>query len=128
MQQTLVTLYFIDSEKKSLKSEGRLIDVNTLVSDPYRELVSLLIAGPKTSGLEKTFPDDVRLLSTTLEKNCIILDFSSEILNFKDDIEKYNIINCILNTLTELNEINSIKLTVNGEANEAFNEEYTIIH
>lgn len=127
MNQTMVTLYFIEKEKKSLKSEGRLILTNNLLSDPYKELVSLLIVGPKTPDLENSIPNDVRILATNLEKNCVTLDFSPELLNFVDETQKYNIINCLLNTLTQLNEVNSIKILINGELNENFKEEYSNI-
>ncbi len=127
LNQTMVTLYFIESEKKSLKAEGRLITSNNLLSDPYRELVSLLISGPKTSGLENAIPNDVRILATNLEKNCVTLNFSPEILNYSDDTQKFNLINSLLNTLAQLNEVNSIKILINGELNENFKDEYSKI-
>ncbi len=128
MKQTMVTLFFIDSEKDTLKAEGRLISTNNLLSDPYKELVNLLLAGPKTSGLKSAIPSDVKIISTSLDKQCVTLDFSSEILNFEDDNQKCNIINSLLNTLCQLNEVNSIKITINGESNENFTDEYTIIN
>lgn len=127
MNQTMVALYFIDAEKKSLKSEGRLIPTNNLLSDPYKELVILLTSGPKTSGLENALPNDTRILETTFSNHCATLNFSPEILNFSDETQKYNIINCLLNTLTQLNEVNSIKILINGEINENFKEEYSDI-
>ena len=54
------------------------------------------------------------------------LNFSEELLNFKDDTQKFNVINCILNTLKQLNEVNSIKILINGNSNDCFNEEYNI--
>ena len=38
--------------------------------------------------------------------------------------EKLKIINSIVNTLTNLKEINSIKILVNGSENENFSDEY----
>ena len=49
---------------------------------------------------------------------------SNEILNYKDENEKLKIINSIVNTLTNLKEINSIKILVNGSENENFSDEY----
>ena len=127
LQQTMVTLYFIESEKNTLKAEGRLISSKDLLSDPYKELVSLLLIGPKTAGLKKALPEDTRILSATLEKNCVTLDFSQEILNFENDDQKFNIINTLLNTLSQLNEVNSIKIIINGEINDTFSDEYSNI-
>ena len=127
MKQTMVTLYFVELEKNTLKAEGRFISTNILLSDPYKELVGLIIAGPKTSGLISPIPANTRIIAATLDKHCIILDFSPEILNFESETQKYNIINSLLNTLTHLNEVNSIKIIINGEASETFPEEYSIL-
>ena len=43
---------------------------------------------------------------------------------FEDENEKLKIINSIVNTLTNLKEINSIKILVNGSENENFSDEY----
>ena len=128
MKQTMVVLYFIDSQTNNLKSEGRLINTNSLLQDPYKELTQLLLDGPKTSGLVKAIPENTRILDVTIENNCVTLNFSPEILNFTDETQKYNIINSILNTLSELNEVNSIKFIINGEASDIFCEEYSIIN
>ena len=55
-----------------------------------------------------------------------MLDFSSDILNYDKENEKgkENLINSIVNTLTELSEINSVKILVEGNQNAEFNEEY----
>ena len=128
MRETIVTLYFLNSETKELKSEGRLINATELLQDPYKTIVQLLIEGPKNSELENVFPENTRLLETKIENNCVTLNFSEEILNYENDVQKYNIINSILNSLTQLNEVNSIKILINNETNEDFNEEYTAIY
>ena len=74
--------------------------------------------------MQSVFPEKTRIIDAKLEKNCVILNFSEEILNYQDDTQKYNMINCILNSLTQLNEVNSIKFTINGETKNQLNEEY----
>lgn len=125
MQQTMVTLFFVEKEKNTLKAEGRLISTKDLLADPYKELVCLLLIGPRTSGLKKVFPEDVRILSTSIDKNCVTLNFSQELLNLENEDQKYNIINTILNTLKQLNEVDSIKILINGETNETFQDIYS---
>ena len=46
-----------------------------------------------------------------MEDDCAVLDFSEEFLNYNKNDEKIknNIINCIVNTLTELTEVNKVK-------------------
>ena len=100
MRETTVSLYFLDSETKKLKLEGRHIDSRLLLENPYKELVELLLNGPKTDSLETVFPENTRLIDATFENNCVILNFSQELLNFESDNQKFNIINSLLNTLT----------------------------
>ena len=128
MRETTVTLYFLQQETEALKSEGRLISATKLLENPYQEIVNLLIEGPQNTDLTNIFPENTRLLDSKIENHCVTLNFSEEILNFKDDVQKYNIINSILNSLTELNEVNSIKILVNNQTNENFDEEYSAIY
>lgn len=128
MRETTVTLYFLQQGTEALKSEGRLISATKLLENPYQEIVNLLIEGPQNTDLTNVFPENTRLLDSKIENHCVTLNFSEEIANFKDDVQKYNIINSILNSLTELNEVNSIKILVNNQTNENFEEEYSAIY
>ena len=49
---------------------------------------------------------------------------SKKLESLQDENEKLKIINSIVNTLTNLKEINSIKILVNGSENENFSDEY----
>ncbi len=62
-----------------------------------------------------------------MEEDCVVLDFSSEFLNYnkEDEKEKTNLINCMVNTLTELTEINKVKILIDGNESEEFKEVYS---
>lgn len=126
LRETTVNLYFVDSSTGELKSEAKLIDSATLVENPYQELINLLLAGPQSQNLTKVFPDNTKVLDAKLEKNCAVLNFSTDLLGFTDETQKYNIINSILNTLTTLNEVNAIKILVDNNLPDGFNTEYVI--
>ena len=68
------------------------------------------------------------MLKTSIEGDCLTLDFSQEFLNYnkEDEKAKENLINSLVNTLTQLNEVNNIKILINGAENEEFNETYTL--
>ena len=123
MRKTVIKLYYLD-EENSIKSEGKYIDSTLLIQNPYKEIVSLLLEKPNSKDLKSPFPANTRILDAKIDGNCVLLNFSEELLNFVDDTQKYNIINCLLNTLSNLNEVNSIKININNENNEKFNEEY----
>ena len=128
LRETTLTLFFLDKETQELKSEGKLIDSSNLLQDPYKLIVQYLIDGPTSDTLETVFPENTRIIDASIEQNCVTLNFSEELLNYQDDTQKYNIINSILNSLTQLTEVNSIKFLINGEPAEQINEEYCAIH
>ena len=57
----------------------------------------------------------------------MVLDFSPEFLNYAKEIEneKNNLIDCIVNTVTELTEINKVKIMIDGNEHQEFNEIYS---
>ena len=124
LRQTIVSLYFINPETGNITPEARMIDVADLAHDPYKQLINLLIDGPKSEKLQKLIPDNVKINNTELKGDCVILDLSEEFLNCGEDTTKNNIINSIVNTLTELTEVNSIKILINGQQNDTFNDIY----
>lgn len=112
LRETIVTLYFVDKDTNQIKPEARLINVKDLIISPYNVIIELLISGPKNENLKSVLPENTRLLSSYLNGECLTLDFSEELLNNND--EKENIINSIVKTITELNEVNEVKILVNG--------------
>ena len=127
LRETTITLYFLDSSTGELKSEGRQIDANELLKNPYKTIVQKLIDGPKDEKLQSVFPENTRLIDANFADTCVTLNFSDDLLNFEDDTQKYNIVNSILNSLTQLNEVNSVKILVNNETSDQLDQEYSVI-
>ena len=127
VRQTIVSLYFPNKETNEINPEARLIDIKEIINDAYEKLVNLLIEGPKNDKNKKIIPDGTKLNKTYLEGDCAVLDFSAEFLNYtkENEKEKTNLINCIVNTLTELTEINKVKILIDGNENTEFNKVYT---
>lgn len=125
-RQTIVSLYFQNKDTEELMPEARLVDIKDIMSNPYEKLVYLLIEGPKSDKAVKVIPENTKVLKTYMEGDCVILDLSSEFLNYSKDNQKQkkNMVNSIVNTLTELTEINSVKFMIDGQVNEEFKDVY----
>ena len=125
-RQTIVSLYFADKETGELLPEARMIDIKQIINDPYNVLINMLIEGPKNEKFAKVIPDGTKVLNISKEGDTVTIDFSSEFLNYDKnaDIAKNNLIYAIVNTLTELTEINHVKFLVNGEVNSDFSDTY----
>lgn len=125
MRETIVSLYFIDTDNK-LKSEGKLIDSNLLITNPYKEIIQLLLQGPTNNQLKNPFPENTKIIDATIQNTCVTLNFSDELLNYENEEQKMNIVNCLLNTLCELNEVNSFKIIINNENINNFDEIFSL--
>lgn len=124
MRQTKVVLYFENIDTGELETEIKIVDANTLINNPEKELMNLLIKGPQSSNLKKLIPDGTVLHDITIQNSCAEINVSNEFLNYGDEQNKLKIINSIVNTLTNLKEINFVKFLINGEQNEKLSEIY----
>lgn len=124
MRQTIVTLYYQNKETKELMPEGRMIDSKELLSDPYTTLMELLIEGPKNESLQSVIPEGTRVIKAELKGDILYLDLSKEFIdNHEGGEEAENLtIYSIVNTLTELNEVASVKILINGREDQSFND------
>lgn len=122
MRQTIVSLYFYNENTKSLVPEGRLIDVKELVDKPYDKLMELLMQGPNNRELSKTIPEGTKVNKIELKGDTLYIDFSKEFVDNHEGGEEKATIYSIVNTMTNLTEVNSIKILIDGEENKAFND------
>lgn len=125
-RQTIVSLYFWNANTTKITAEARLVDVKQLINDPYVTLINLLLQGPKNTDLSKVIPEGTQLLDAKREGDCVTLNFNTNLLNYDSQVveNNSNIINTIVNTLTELTEVDKVKIMVEGENSEKFPDTY----
>ena len=111
-RQTIVSLYFENKETGEVSPEARLIDIKDLMDLPYEKIVNLLIEGPKNDKLVSIFPRVTKLLKVYMEEDCLNLDFSSDLLNIEN---KEKVKESLLKTMITFNEVNSVKILVEGK-------------
>ena len=122
LRQTIVTLYFLEPESYELVPEARQIDAKELVKNPYEILINLLIEGPKNEKLLKLIPEKTILNKAELKDNILYLDFSKEFIegqNLGKEQEEL-IIKSIIETVTELTEINKVAFLIDGKSDLGF--------
>lgn len=124
-RETIVNLYFLNKESKEIMAEAIAIDARELSTNPYKELIELLLKGPKNENLERIIPEGTTIYDAGIEAGCVVINLSKEFLNFGEDENlKNNIINTVYQTLTELTEVNAIRFLIEGEENSKLLEEY----
>lgn len=122
LRKTIVSLYFQNKETKEIQKESRLIDSKKLLQNPYKELIDMLIKGPQSDSLESVIPEGTTVLSVVMESNCAVVNFSKGFIegSITDETKMYNSVYSIVNTLTELTEVSSIRILIEGEETEGF--------
>jgi germination protein M len=116
-----VLLYFADEEGIGLIPEEVEIEINP--NEPLEKTVlNLLIEGPKKESEERTLPEETKIISTSISEGVCYVDFSKE---FKTkhtggSTGELLTIYSIVNTLTELPDINKVQFLIEGEKQEQF--------
>lgn len=123
LRQTIVSLYF--KNENALMPEARLVDVKELIDNPYEKIINMLLEGPKNENLQKTIPDGTKLNKVERQGEILIIDFSEEFISNHSggEQEEKLTLQSIVKTVTELTEINGIKIKINGEENKEFKDE-----
>ena len=124
LRQTIVSLYFNQKDTNTLIPEARTIDVKELTKEPYTTLLNLLIEGHKSENLEKVIPEGTKVNKVELKNDILYVDFSKEFIeNHKGGAENESrTIYSIVNTLTQLNEIEAIKILIDGKEDSCFKD------
>ena len=122
IRNTMVSLYFKDTN--GLIPEVRLVDVKSLINNPYEEILKMLIKGPKNENLQKTIPEGTKINKIEKINDYLVVDLSKEFIENHKGGEKEErcTINSIVYTLSELTEINGIKIKIDGKDDQKFKD------
>lgn len=107
--------------------------VKTTVAVAYNKNVSLekviverLIKGPSDTSVYATLPTDIKLLNVSVNNGVCYVNFNSafltEMVNVSNEIPIYSIVN----SLCELENVNSVKIMVNGDSGKTFRESISL--
>ena len=113
-----VSLYFAEytEDNAYLTEEIREIPAG---GELCKNVVEELVKGPENSQLYPTIPSDVRVNSVEISDGTATVDFSKEIITNLEEIPHSSTtevlaIYSIVNTLTESEEIDKVKITIEG--------------
>ncbi|MGI6085534.1 MAG: GerMN domain-containing protein [Acetivibrionales bacterium] len=127
-----VILYFGDEQQTKLIKEIRYVDIKeakkgaeTLASVIVKELIK----GPKAEGLSSLIAEGATLRSpVTIAERVATVDFTKEFIDNHPggkvlaELTVYSVVN----SLTEMKEIERVKITINGKATKNFKDNVTL--
>lgn len=121
LRETTIMLFFVN-DNNEIASEIRTVDSKELLKDPYNKVATMLLSGPKTENLKSYIPENVKINGIQKKGETLIIDFSKEFVeNQSDNVEIQGlVISQIVDTMTQLTEINSVKILIDGKENMAF--------
>lgn len=122
LRQTVITLYFLDPSTNKLTPEARQIDARELLDNPYELLVNLLMEGPKNEKLLKLIPENTKLNNAQIKDNILYIDFSEDFIKEQKlgKEQEELIVKSIINTVTELTEINKVAILIDGKEDKGY--------
>lgn len=114
-REFLVELYFPRSGGRGLGFESRKL-ILTEDDDLYTEVTRALLAGPESTGLHSPFPEELEVLGSKLDGGVCHVNFSSHLLEPDASSAEHDLLlYSIVDTLGNLDSVNSVQLLVEGE-------------
>ena len=121
---TKVLLYYVDEKSGILTKEERIVDAKELIDNPYMYIIKLLINGPSDEGLINPIPTGTKVNNINLKNGTLNVDLSSEFLEGIGTNHIYSIVE----TMCEFNEVNNVKITINGEEKDGLRDKFVEVN
>ncbi len=120
-----LTLYFASENGKYLIKAIRPVEYNSNIS-LERVVIEKLIGGPTADGLYPTINSNTKIVSLAVKDKICYVNLSEDFLNKQSDVLPEVTIYSLVNTLIELDNVNKVQISINGENNIIFREKYEL--
>lgn len=126
MPTVQLLLYFGKKNSMELGKEYRYVSMEDIRNDMVGTIINELIKGPVNDELNKTIPEGTKVNSINIKDNTVILDLSKE---FEENhngntVAEAITIYSIVNSVTEVTEINSVKFLIDGVEKEKYKNNF----
>lgn len=116
-----LTLYFANEDGSKLKETSTGI-VYSGTGTIEEMVISQLINGPTEIGMRATIPDGTTLLNLTVKEGICQVDFNEKLLEAVPEVAPEVTVYSIVNSLTEIPNINKVQFLINGAVVETFRD------
>jgi spore germination protein GerM len=119
-----LALYFKNTETQKLEKEYRFVNIEDVKDDIAGTIMRELLNGPTYENLVSLIPSGTKINKVEVGENQITLDFSKEFVDNKSSnlSDQTLTINSIVNSLTEMKEINQVIFLIDGVKVEKYGE------
>jgi germination protein M len=88
--------------------------------------VEQLIKGPKEKGYTATLSSKIKIINVMTANNICYVDFDESFLTEQSSVSNTLVIYSIVNSLSELNEIHKVQISVKGDATLNYHDEISL--
>ncbi len=123
-EKVRLKLYFTNAEGTGLVATNRTLAYNTNIS-MEKLVVEQLLMGPSADVSDMVYPTinpDTKIMSISVKDGICYVNFDSAFLTQNSNVSSEVIIYSIVNSLIELNNVNKVQISVNGETDIMFRE------
>lgn len=122
LRMTNIELFFLNKNTNLLEKVVKSIDARDLIENPEKKIIEELLKGTNNESSLVIIPESTKLNNISIDKGVLYLDFSKDFIEVEDiEIEK-NIIESLKKTMSQLIEIKSIKILIEGQDNMGFKD------
>ena len=109
-----VEIYYMNSEHNNIISEKVTLRTNDL-KKAVEQILDKMMSQPKNPTYASVFPKGTEVRNVSVNDRTTTIDFSSEIYDL-DTVTSVLMRGALVNSITSLNGIDGVKVTVNGES------------
>lgn len=120
-KKTTLTLYYANEEGTALVKKIQDVVYESSYSIE-KDVINRLIQGPFTDGCCRTLPPNLQLISIGVKDKICYVNFDSSFLTDALAIDGNLIVYSIVNSLTELPDVQRVQIMVDGDSNIAFRD------
>lgn len=122
-EKTTVKLYFANSNATALKAEARQVETQNSLS-MEKTIITELLKGPVSQELLAVIPQDTKLLNIETNNGVCFVSFSAEfVTKFTGGTNTgMLIVYSIVNSLTELEDVDSVQILIEGKTGAEFGD------
>lgn len=124
-QEVTLTLYYSSEDGQSLVREERTVHYLNSVS-LQKLVVDQLIKGPLTDDAKSAISAETNVISVTLSNGICYVNFDSGFLTQDVTVSEEVVIYSIVDSLFALGDIDSVKISVNGESDMVYRDSISL--
>lgn len=111
---TTLTLYFASSDGTQLEKENRVVHYSSNIS-MEKLVMEQLLEGPKTKGLQSAIPLETKLITISVVDGICYVNLDDAFKNQNAEISEAVVLYSIVDSLTELQTVNKVQISINGD-------------